>query len=277
MGPRGSEATRSFYDSTGWQVVDGETVDARLFGERGAGPLRQALLAQRMEAVRTALRDAGPPLRLLEAGCGGNPVVQLLDLCSHYTGVDMSTTGIDLARSRVEAATPKVPFDVRVADICALPFADGSFDAVYSAHVLYHIPDVASQAAAFAQIARVLRPGGVAVLLLANPRPLLFPVRLGMRVLADTPWLGPALDSIRPRPPLPYNPQKLRWMRAQLEPYGEVTMSCHAFESTWLNHHVPEGSRLGRVLWPLVQHAEARFAHRMARLGNYVQIELRRR
>lgn len=47
-----------------------------------------------------------------------------------------------------------------VADAVALPFADGSFDAAMAMHVLYH---VSSPARAIEEMARVLRPGGVAV------------------------------------------------------------------------------------------------------------------
>lgn len=47
------------------------------------------------------------------------------------------------------------------ADLCALPFADGSFDVVFASHVLEHIPD---DHAAIAEIWRVLRPGGRAIL-----------------------------------------------------------------------------------------------------------------
>ena len=39
---------------------------------------------------------------------------------------------------------------------------------------------------------RVLRPGGTLVLVTANPRPLLFPARLAMRVVAETPDLDVA-------------------------------------------------------------------------------------
>ncbi len=46
-------------------------------------------------------------------------------------------------------------------DLCALPFAAESFDALLASHVLEHIVDDAS---AIAECYRVLRPGGVAIL-----------------------------------------------------------------------------------------------------------------
>lgn len=54
------------------------------------------------------------------------------------------------------------PFaDVR-ADLTALPFADAGFDWVLASHVLEHIAD---DGAAIAELARVLRPGGRAVIM----------------------------------------------------------------------------------------------------------------
>ena len=47
------------------------------------------------------------------------------------------------------------------ADICDLPLDDDSFDFVFASHVLEHIQDDHS---ALREIARVLRPGGVAIL-----------------------------------------------------------------------------------------------------------------
>lgn len=47
-----------------------------------------------------------------------------------------------------------------VSDAQALPFADDSFDVALAMHMLYHVPDRAS---AISELRRVLRPGGVAL------------------------------------------------------------------------------------------------------------------
>lgn len=46
-------------------------------------------------------------------------------------------------------------------DIQQLPFADASYDFVFASHVLEHIPD---DEKAIAEIRRILRPGGIAIL-----------------------------------------------------------------------------------------------------------------
>jgi SAM-dependent methyltransferase len=269
-----SPETKEFYDRIGWQIRDGRTVDDLLFGDRETGPLRAALRRQRLDRVRAALRRAGEGLKLLETGCGGNPAIGLLDLCAHYTGVDISTTGLHVAREHLRDAS--VPFVLREADVCDLPFEDGCFDAAYSAHVIYHIPDPQAQRAAFREIARVVRPSGVAVLILANPLPLLFPIRLARRLAATSAGLSGLLDRLRRKAPLPYRPMPLGWIREQLAPFGEVTTACYALESVWFNQHVSERGGLGKLLWTAAELAERRHARRLARLGNFVQIVLRK-
>jgi len=48
-----------------------------------------------------------------------------------------------------------------VADASRLPFQDASFDAALASHMLYHVPDPQE---ALGEIARVLRPNGIAVI-----------------------------------------------------------------------------------------------------------------
>ena len=53
---------------------------------------------------------------------------------------------------------------LQTADMGALPFVDGSFDLVMSSLAIRDIPDAAGRAAAIAEAARVLRPGGRALI-----------------------------------------------------------------------------------------------------------------
>jgi SAM-dependent methyltransferase len=71
--------------------------------------------------------------------------------------------GIDIVASGLKKAHALVP-DARLlqADACELPLADRSVDAVVSANLLEHIPD---DGRALAEIARALRAGGRAVLI----------------------------------------------------------------------------------------------------------------
>jgi SAM-dependent methyltransferase len=67
---------------------------------------------------------------------------------------------VEEALATVRAVGRWTDVAARVADVCALPFADASFDVVLAMHMLYHAPDPDR---AVAEIARVLRPGGVAI------------------------------------------------------------------------------------------------------------------
>jgi ubiquinone/menaquinone biosynthesis C-methylase UbiE len=270
----GNTDVEEFYNRFGWRVRSGQTGDAQLFWPSDAGPIRAVMERQRQARARSALREAGTRLSLLEAGCGGNPAAFLLPLCARYTGVDFSEAGLDLARQKL--GSQDVPFDLKRSDVCSLPFPDNTFDASYSAHVFYHIDDIASQARAFREVCRVVRPGGRVVLVLANPRPLLFPVRMLTRMVADTPLLSDALRRLRAPSRLPYRPTTLRWMRRQLSPFGAVRMSCHALEHVWLSQHLSETTRFGAALLRVMAGAERMAPSRLAPLGNYVLVTVTR-
>jgi ubiquinone/menaquinone biosynthesis C-methylase UbiE len=80
---------------------------------------------------------------------------------AHYPG-DVDLTGIELSpamldRARERAARLRRDADLRPGDAQRLPFPDGSFDTVTCTISLCSIPD---DAAAVAEVRRVLRPGG---------------------------------------------------------------------------------------------------------------------
>ncbi len=70
-------------------------------------------------------------------------------------GIDLTERAVELTGRRL--ALQGLRSNVQVADAEALPFADGSFDFVYSWGVIHHSPDTP---AAAREILRVLKPGG---------------------------------------------------------------------------------------------------------------------
>jgi ubiquinone/menaquinone biosynthesis C-methylase UbiE len=96
--------------------------------------------------------------RSLELGCGTG----FFSLNLKQAGVLDEVHVTDLSPGMVEAAKQnanRLGFDIegRVADAERLPYDDESFDLVVGHAVLHHIPDVEG---AFAEMLRVLRPGG---------------------------------------------------------------------------------------------------------------------
>ena len=268
---KGTPATKEFYDRVGWQREDGTLVDTHLFGWQD-GPIRRTLEVQRRKRLLEAM--GGPNQRLVELGCGGTPAVFLARSCSKYTGVDFSNAGLVEAATALEDAG--VLFETVEADITALPFENGAFDVVYSAHAIYHIDKAEGQATAFKEAMRVLRPGGRAIFVLSNPFPLLFPVRLLRRVLAVTPYVNAALNRFRSKPPLPYLPLPLGWMKAELKQYGDVEITGHALPSIAFDRSVSDTKCPGRLIWRAVHYLETHQSTLSARLGCYVLIVVRK-
>jgi len=269
---KGTGATQEFYNRVGWQRRQGVLVDTALFRPANPGPILQAMLRRRREVIGEFL--GGPGLRLVECGCGGTPAVSLVDRCETFTAVDFSSTG--LAEASAALALTGVDFKTVEADITDLPFGDGEFDAAYSAHAIYHIDSADGQAAALAEIMRIVRPGGRAAFVLANPFPLLFPWRLARRVLAMTPVIGTLLNRARAKPPLPYLPMPLGWLRSQLAKSGQVQIRGHAIPSVWFEHHVSDDSTLTQWVWRALQWIEFKHPSAAAYLGCYVTILVQR-
>ncbi len=94
----------------------------------------------------------GEGTRILDAGCGaGGASVMARERGAVVSGCDISESMLDLARERLPGA------DLRLAELEALPFDDGGFDAVVAINSLQFTPDPARGAQ---ELLRVTAPGG---------------------------------------------------------------------------------------------------------------------
>ena len=124
------------------------------------GPEGHALRSR--HAVALEMLGDGPG-ELLDAGMG--PGRLLADL--HRRGWDAH--GVDASAAMVAAARARLPDAgdrLAQASIERLPFEDERFDVVAATGVLEYVDDVP---AAVAELARVLRPGGRALISMPNP------------------------------------------------------------------------------------------------------------
>jgi ubiquinone/menaquinone biosynthesis C-methylase UbiE len=102
--------------------------------------------------------------RILDVGCGNGMYLGALNGRGHrgvVCGGDLSPGMLHSAR-RLAGADPLLVIDAQ-----ALPFRDDSFDVTLAMHMLYHVPD---RAIAIAELRRVLRAGGVALVVTNSQR-----------------------------------------------------------------------------------------------------------
>jgi SAM-dependent methyltransferase len=108
----------------------------------------------------------GPGDQLLDLGCGaGRHAFEAVRRGGHVVALDtdegelQQVAAMFAAMSEAGEVPASASASVTAADAAAMPFPDGCFDRVIAAEVLEHIP---ADQAAMNEIARVLRPGGVA-------------------------------------------------------------------------------------------------------------------
>ena len=104
--------------------------------------------------VRQALGGAGHA-RSLDCGCGTGANLALLSPFGAAYGFDLSDLGLEIARQRGRRGLAR-------ASTAAIPFASAYFDLVTSFDVLYAL-DEPDERAAVAELFRVTRPGGHAI------------------------------------------------------------------------------------------------------------------
>ena len=108
----------------------------------------------------------GPGHRVLDLGCGaGRHAFEAYRRGAHVVAADLdlgelAPVNVMFAAMRAEGeAGPAAGAAAVTADATRLPFPDGAFDRVVAAEILEHVPE---DSRVLTEIARVLRPGGIA-------------------------------------------------------------------------------------------------------------------
>ncbi len=126
-------------------------VEAALETRGAAVGRRVATCAEFVDAV-AAMRRPGAA-RVLDVGAGpGTDAATFVEAGLAYVGMDLAVGNARLAARSGVAVVPGSLFD--------LPFADRSFDALWTMSTLMHVPE-AELPLALAEIRRVLRPGAL--------------------------------------------------------------------------------------------------------------------
>jgi SAM-dependent methyltransferase len=121
--------------------------------------------------------------RLLEVGCGiGVDSTQLAECGFDVTAIDLTENAVDVAKRFAAARGLSIDFGVGNAEV--LDFPDASFDVVYSFGVLHHTPDIERSVA---EVRRVLKPGGRAIVMLYHRWSLVNLVHRALRLPYESP------------------------------------------------------------------------------------------
>lgn len=155
---------QEFYDASSnlWESVWGEHMHHGYYGEDGNYKLdrRQA----QIDLIEELLKWSGDfrtndPQNILDVGCGigGSSLYLAEKFGAHVTGITLSPVQANRAKERARAAGLATTADFKVANALEMPFADDSFDLVWSLESGEHMPD---KVKFLQECYRVLKPGG---------------------------------------------------------------------------------------------------------------------
>jgi SAM-dependent methyltransferase len=157
----------------------------------------------RIDKVRRIFSRFDPGRKVLDVGCANGDILAPLARVHEIHGVDISE---GLAAKAVKAGLRARVHDLETGP---LPFADKTFDVVFSGENIEHFVDTDWM---LSEVNRVLKPGGTFVLTFPNVRTVL---SLGMLLLLDM----PPMYSARYRSPH-YRDFTLRIIKLALKNHG---------------------------------------------------------
>ena len=156
------ETVKAYWNSSPCQANLSQDADRRRYFEEIS---RKRYLGRDRHVPRVAQFSAFRGKKVLEVGCGiGTDGLEFAKAGAIYTGVDLTPNSVDLARERFSVLGVPGRFEVANAEV-ELPFADETFDHVYSFGVIHHSPNPPK---IVDQIHRVLKKRGTVTVMLYN-------------------------------------------------------------------------------------------------------------
>ncbi|WP_145130168.1 class I SAM-dependent methyltransferase [Pseudomonas sp. URMO17WK12:I11] len=158
----------------------------RQFGDQAGAYLSSAVHAQGTEfALLQAELQGQSDARVLDLGCGaGHVSFQVAPLVAQVVAYDLSQSMLDVvANAAADRALTNIVTERGAAE--SLPFAEASFDYVFSRYSAHHWSDLGL---ALREVRRVLKPGGMAAFIdvMSPGSPLLDTYLQAVEVLRDT-------------------------------------------------------------------------------------------
>jgi len=151
-GKASAKETKGLILNGGWRYdLHGWFIDTFMFRGQGRELRQRAVTLARVQ----------PGEQVLDVGCGTGTlaleVQRRVGRAGRVAGIDPSPEQI--ARARSKAARRNLPIEFQIGVIEQLAFPDQTFDVVFSTLMMHHLP-AGLKRQGFAEIARVLKPGG---------------------------------------------------------------------------------------------------------------------
>ncbi|MDJ0555550.1 MAG: methyltransferase domain-containing protein [Microcoleaceae cyanobacterium MO_207.B10] len=173
------EQIQQFYDASSglWEQVWGEHMHHGYYGPNGnqKKQRRQAQIDMIEELLQWGAVNQQssfwPPTSILDVGCGigGSSLYLAEKFNASVTGITLSPVQANRAKERAESANLSQQTNFLVADALEMPFADASFDLVWSLESGEHMPN---KIKFLHECYRVLKPGGNLIMATWCHRPL---------------------------------------------------------------------------------------------------------
>ena len=166
VGPDPSEVAKFEAMAAGWWDPDGKFAPLHAMNPCRLSYVRDQIAAE-FATAPDAPGQVGRPfegLRLLDIGCGGGLIAEpLTRLGATVTGLDPSGETVGIAAAHARQMGLEIDYRQETAE--ALAEGGATFDVVLALEVIEHVPDPR----AFLQtVARLVRPGGLALLSTLN-------------------------------------------------------------------------------------------------------------